>query len=52
MVAADGEEPEEYRFPENPTATDYLMHPVRMGSNFSLRLQHNFGWRFAVQVPK
>jgi hypothetical protein len=21
-----------------------------MGSNFSLRLQHNFGWRFAVQV--
>jgi len=26
------------------------MHPVRMGSNFSLRLQHNFGWRFAVQV--
>ena len=48
---AEGEEPEEYTFPENPAAADYLMHPVRMCSNFSNRLQHNFGWRFAVQVP-
>ena len=46
----EGEEPEEYTLPENPTVTDYLMHPIRMGTNFSTRLQHNFEWRFAVQV--
>jgi folate/biopterin transporter len=46
----EGEEPEEYALPENPTVTDYLMHPVNSVSNFSTRLQHNFGWRFAVQI--
>ena len=51
MNVAEGEEPEEYTFPENPAAADYLMHPIRMCSNFSNRLQHNFGWRFAIQVP-
>ena len=46
----EGEEPEEYILPENPTVTDYLMYPMRSANNFSMRLQHNFGWRFAVQV--
>jgi len=46
----EGEEPEEYILPENPTVADYLMYPMRSANNFSMRLQHNFGWRFAVQV--
>jgi hypothetical protein len=49
-MLAEGEGPEEYTFPENPTASDYAMHPVRMFSNFTERLQHNFGWRFAIQI--
>ena len=49
-VCSEGEEPEEYTLPENPTVQDYLLHPVRMCSDFSTRLQHNFGWRFAVQI--
>ena len=49
-MCSEGEEPEEYTLPENPTVQDYLLHPVRMCSDFSTRLQHNFGWRFAVQI--
>ena len=49
-MLAEGEGPEEYTFPDNPTASDYAMHPVRMFSNFTERLQHNFGWRFAIQI--
>ncbi|EKX41851.1 hypothetical protein GUITHDRAFT_88253 [Guillardia theta CCMP2712] len=40
----------QYKLPENPTITDYVLHPYRGLKSFKDTLLHNFGWKFTTQI--